>query len=166
MRQIPIRAVEGSRAWGFIEVPRAVRRSGWDRYQLVLYPPGITASQHRALSFNRQWPLWGALGALGCELAFGWIWPGAYGVLVLLIAYALGLGIGALLTAHTRRGIRRLVVAVTDIAGQVEVFGDKPLFQTSVERLDELDRGLRHERMTPAQYEAGWSEVYERLPRS
>lgn len=56
------RLLDGEESWGTLTVQP--QRFGATRYQLVVYPPGISDSQRRWVRLWRGWPLWGALSWL------------------------------------------------------------------------------------------------------
>ena len=155
--------VEGKRPWGFVESTGAVSRSGWDRHRLIVFPPGITTSERRALTFVRRWPLWGAIAFLLIEIIFGSIWPSAAATIILIALYLTGIAVGLIRTRTLRKRVRQLTVSVVVLSGGTETFGDKGLYGRSVYALADLDRRLSTGELTPTQYEAGWSTVYDGL---
>ena len=50
------RIIDGERVWGSVEAWPG--RHGLKRYRLVVFPPGITATERRRLRLSRARPLW------------------------------------------------------------------------------------------------------------
>jgi hypothetical protein len=128
-----------------------------------VFPPGITTSERRALTFVRRWPLWGAIAFLLTEIVFGSIWPSAAPTIILIALYLTGIAVGLIRTRHLRKRVRQLTVSVMVLSGGTETFGDRGLFNRSISALGELDLRLLTGELTPTQYEAGWSTVYDGL---
>ena len=163
LRQALHNVVEGSRAWGVIDVPNSMSRAGWDRYSLTVFPPGTNVAERRALTFVRRWPLWGAMFLLLLEMTIGAAWPSVPVAIALVVLYLAGVGYGLTKTSKLRRRVRRLHVAVVSLGGGIQVIGNRALFERSVEALEDLDQRMREGSLEPAQYEAGWGAVYDEL---
>jgi hypothetical protein len=155
--------VEGKRPWGAIDIPSAISRSGWDRYTLTVYPPGTNSSERRLLTFNRQWRVWGIPVVLIIGAVFGTAVPAGAAAIAIFAIYLAGIAVGLIATRKLRKRVRRLTVAAVVVGGGIQTYGSRPLFERSVETLDSLDSRLRLGYLTPAQYEAGWSAVYDSL---
>lgn len=155
--------VEGKRPWGAIDIPSAISRSGWDRYTLTVYPPGTNSSERRLLTFNRQWRVWGIPVVLIIGAVFGTAVLAGAAAIVIFAIYVAGIVVGLIATRKLRKRVRRLIVAAVIVGGGIQTYGSRALFESSVETLDSLDSRLRLGYLTPAQYEAGWSAVYEAL---
>jgi hypothetical protein len=164
VKEIVQRATEGDHPWGFVVVPNVLDlRRGWARFRLVVFPPGTSVGERRALTLSRRWPVWGALVALAAEMLFGSLWSAPVVTLVVVGLYLFGVAIGQAATRRLRRDVRSVVVAVTDLGGVQRSFGDAELYRASVAALDELDLRMREGELTPVGYEAGWAAVYTAL---
>lgn len=105
---------DGKHSWDAIEIRPGHYGAVWHR--LVVFPPGITGTEHRLLQLSRDWPGWGAVLWLILEMCLSsTLAPGAaFGVSTM--AY---LGIEAVLIGKVgalRSQVRAL--SVDTIAGQ------------------------------------------------
>ena len=58
--------LDGARPWGSIDV--LPDRFGMTRYQLVVFPPGISDDERRWIRLARTWLLWATLAWIVCEV--------------------------------------------------------------------------------------------------
>ncbi len=152
------RILEGPHEWGRYEA--STSRTGATHFRLVVYPPGTSSPERRALMRARDWPLFGALGAL--------LWLAAVGDLLHpLLATAIALAVytaGVITTrSHTRELRRRVrtVDAVRVFDGvRMTTRGDLRLLQQAASQLHRLDEDAAAGRLDRVAYESRWSEIY------
>jgi hypothetical protein len=156
-------AINGNHRWGVYEstAPLSMRRNGWGRFVLTVYPPGTNLAERRAITFHRRWPGWGGMILLLAAMIAARIEPLA--TIPLALLYATGILIGFVKTRRLRSHTRRLTVAVASMGGQPEVIGDAELLNASLRSLVELDRQLQLGRLNPVEHEVGWSRVYDAI---
>jgi hypothetical protein len=152
------RLVDGAHPWGSFDA--TVGRYGLRRYRLVIFPPGITATDRRLLRLWRGWPLGGGALALFVAMLVGG--PGTT-VLVTVAAY---LAVGAVLfvvTAGARGGVRTMsLTLLTEQLGP----DDRRSFaewDAIVSVLTRADHMLTTGAITRPQHEALWWQAYDRL---
>jgi hypothetical protein len=155
------RLVDGAYSWGSIFV--CPDRMGVTRYQLVIYPPGISETERRRLRVWRGWPAWGAL-----------LWIASYSILtepigprtalVLSTAAYLGTGVLALMRAGDVRA-RVHTMRATVMSG----YPDPPSrdacrkLQTLAATLIEADQHRQLGLISPIEYEMTWWRVYDEI---
>ncbi|MET0805564.1 MAG: DUF6611 family protein [Lacisediminihabitans sp.] len=161
-------ALEGHHPWGTLDVPNPVDlgRRGWGRYRLRVYPPGTNATERRALTFHRRWPVGGGIAALFAELIVGTLWAPTAATVAILSVYLGGIALGLLNTRGLRSRVRSITVVVTELSGERHRFGDIALYEASVRHLLELDRRMSAGEIVHVQHEAGWAVVYNSLEDS
>ena len=161
MRRRWLRLVDGAYPWGsFFVCPD---RMGVTRYQLVIYPPGISETERRRLRVWRGWPTWGAL-----------LWIASYIILTepigprtaLVISAGAYLGTGVV--AFRRAGDPRARVRTTR-ATVMSGYPD-PLSRDARRKLQALAATLieaDHRRqlglISPIEYEMTWWQVYDQI---
>ncbi len=139
-------------------------RYGLRRYGLVIFPPGISATDRRLLRLWRGWPVGGGMLALLAMMLL----PDAVaspGTTLLAVAGAY-VGVCAVLfvlTAGVRSGVRSmsLVLLAPDLGPhEAESFAE---WGVLVDLLTTADDKLIAGTIAPAQHEALWWQAYERL---
>ncbi|MET0699596.1 MAG: DUF6611 family protein [Mycobacterium sp.] len=156
-----IRILDGQREWGSVEV--SPTRYGVTRYRLVLFPPGIDHIERRLLRTWRAWPTWGALVWLAVQIGLGAFVTPATAFVVSVIAY-LGAGI-MLFTRVAELRSRVKTLNVVRMAGYTdehaaEAFATLKQVLAALCRADD-DRAAG--RLSPAEHEALWWQVYDQL---
>jgi hypothetical protein len=155
------RLVDGAYPWGSIFV--CPDRMGVTRYQLVIYPPGISETERRRLRVWRGWPTWGAL-----------LWIASYSILTepigprtaLVISTAAYLGTGVV--ASMRAGNVRARVR-TMRATVMSGYHDPPSrdacrkLRALAATLIEADQHRQLELISPIEYEMTWWRVYDQI---
>ena len=158
-------ALEGEHSWGYIDVVPA-GRTAWQLKRLTVYPPGTTVEQRRLLKFHRDWPINGAVLALFLIFALGDAWPMPLAATTVVLVYVCGVSVTSRLTHHLRMSSRRLHVTSTAGEQGCRYRGDVDLFESARAELLRLDAGRVGGELTPAQFEAGWARVFDRLAES
>jgi uncharacterized membrane protein len=163
VREVFRTAINGSHRWGVYEstAPLSMRRNGWGRFVLIVYPPGTNLAERRAITFHRRWPAWGGMILLLAAMIAARIEP--YATIPFVLLYATGILVGFVKTRRLRSHTRRLTVAVASLGGQPEVIGDAKLLNASVKSLVELDLQLQLGHLNPVEHEVGWGRVYEAI---
>lgn len=155
------RALDGDRRWGSIDV--RPDRFGVTRYQLVVFPPGISEADRRRVRVARGWPVWGALVWVVCEISLSHM-TGPWTALVASTATYLGLGLAATMMAgDARRQVRTIGVMV--MAGHHD-----PVSSALHHKLDNLacalleaDELLTRGEISPTAHELTWWRVYNQM---
>ena len=156
---------EGAKLWGTVDVSSA-GRSMWHRDRITVYPPGTTSADRRALHFERNWPIAGAiLGLLSIVMLSG-VWPPVLVIAAATVLYAAGFPLGAWLTRRLRHRIRSLSVVSMYIHGELEEYGNASLLRETAAAFAALDARRRAGDIDPVRYEAEWARIYETLPSS
>jgi len=153
--------LDGRHEWGSLDTSPA--RHGVTRYRLVLFPPGIDTVERRLLRAWRAWPAWGAvLWAVSQFIASALLTAGT-ALVVSTFAY---LSSGAILfacTAELRSRVRTLtVVRIAGFTDQrtAASFAELKSLAATLCRADaERAKGDS----SPADHEAVWWQVYDRL---
>ncbi|BBZ77505.1 hypothetical protein MANY_28420 [Mycolicibacterium anyangense] len=147
--------------WGSFTVYPA--RFGVTRYRLVVFPPGISQPQRRALRLWRGWPLWGA--ALWVVLQIGGSMIGMpetalFGGTMFVIAC------GAMtfaLAGDVRWQVRSLWATSMAGYGHHELDQRYRTLKAMAHALDLADLALDEGRISAAEHEARWWQVYDAL---
>ena len=154
-----LRLVDGAYPWGSLFV--CPDRMGVTRYQLVIYPPGISETERRRLRVWRGWPAWGALLWIASYIVLtGLIGPRT--ALVLSTAAYLGTGVVALMRAGDVRA-RVGTMRATVMSG----YPDPPSrdacrkLQALAATLIEADQHRQLGLISPIEYEMTWWRVYD-----
>lgn len=153
--------MNSARVWGsFDEFPA---RYGIARYRLVVFPPGISVSERRILRLWRAWPMWGA--AL-------WLVAQILGPLVATPAAAfiggtmLYIGMGALtfaLAGDARWQVRTMSAVRMAGIRDAETTQRYTTLRILARRLDRADLLVEEGRISPAEHEAMWWQVYDAM---
>lgn len=155
------RLLDGARTWGAVEARPG--RFGITHYRLVVYPPGLSRSEHRWLRLWRGWPMWGGLLWLACVItltASMQRWP-AIGLATAVFA---GTGVVTAVRAGDARA-RVHVLCATTMAGY-----DDPGNLTSRDRLVNLagvmivaDDRLAAGELSAVDHELIWWHIYDQV---
>ncbi|MDQ1525508.1 MAG: hypothetical protein QOG18_121 [Microbacteriaceae bacterium] len=165
VREVLHTAIDGGHQWGVYEstTPLSMRRSGWGRFLLTVYPPGTNLAERRAITFCRRWPAWGGMILLVAAMIAASVRPSVTTMVPFVLLYATGMLIGFAKTRRLRSRTRMLTVVVAGMRGRTDVIGNAELLNTSVASLVDLDLQLQLGILTPVEYEAGWSRVYDAI---
>jgi hypothetical protein len=155
------RILDGQRSWGSIDF--AASRQGLRSYRLVVFPPGISDVERRLLRLWQRWPIWGALLWLLVVIPFGGTPSASMAAVAATVVY-MGTGATLFMTlGHVRTRVRTLsVVLVAGYAksGAVATYTELKALVAVLCAADELrEQGG----ISPAQHEAVWWQVYDRL---
>jgi hypothetical protein len=156
------RLLDGAHPWGSFDA--TVGRYGLRRYRLVVFPPGISATDRRLLRLWRGWPVGGGTLAMLAMMLLGDA-VASLGTTLLVVAAAY-VGVGVVLfvrTAGVRAGVRTMSVIL--LAGdlgprEVRSFAE---WGVLVDLLTGADGKLTAGTIEPAQHEALWWQAYECL---
>ncbi len=154
-----LEALEGRYVWGYIEIG-ALGRGAWMRERLTLLPPGTDASERRALTVYRNWPVIGAIGALLLMLVFGDRLAPPIAFVAAFATYGFVTWMIARATRRRRRESIRLVAVTVAVGGGVERLGNVDTLRCTKATLADLDRRSAMREITPAQYENEWATLY------
>lgn len=151
--------LDGARAWGCVQVRPG--RFGLTYYRLVVYPPGLSISEHRLVRLARGWPLWGMLVWLLCQLWLGGQmspWP-AFGAstAVFLATGAIALGLSGSAFHRVRTLCATTMGGCDDPGPQVARQRLVALAAALLEADDRRDRG----QLTAVDHELIWWQVYD-----
>jgi len=148
-------------AWGSFTVYPA--RYGVTRYQLVVFPPGISTAERRMLQVWRAWPLWGAALWVVLQIAGSVAgMPAAALIGGTMFVIATGAMTFAL-TGEARLQVRTLWAMSMAGYGHAEVDERYSLLRAMARTLDRADMDLEEERISPAEHEARWWRVYDAI---
>ncbi|MCV7127336.1 MULTISPECIES: DUF6611 family protein [Mycolicibacterium] len=160
LRRVVRRVLDGDAQWGSLTIQPD--RFG-TRYHLVVYPPGITATERRRVRIWRGWPLWGALLWILSQMVLirhldPWsaLFASA-GLVVVTAATACAMAGPARARVHT--------LAATLLPRQYD-----PVSKALCTTMHQLARTLREADsqraqgvMSPAQFEMTWWRVYNEM---
>jgi hypothetical protein len=155
------RMLDGQHDWGSLET--SPPRNGVSRFRLVVYPPGIDGVDRRLLRIWRAWPTWGALIWLAVQIALGALLTPLTAFAVSTIAYVGGGIVLFGLIAELRTRVRTLTVV--RMAGYSDEHSKATFVElnTLVSVLWLADTERDSGRWSPAEHEAAWWQVYDRL---
>ncbi len=145
--------------WGSFTIYPA--RFGVTRYRLVVFPPGISPGQRQVLRLWRAWPLWGASLWVGLQVGgslVGMPETALIGGTMLVIAC------GAMtfaLAGDLRWRVRTLWAASMAGYGHDEMDERYRTLRAMARALDRADLALDEGRISPADHEARWWQVYD-----
>ena len=133
------------------------------RYQLVVYPPGISVGERRRIRLWRGWPLWGALLWVVSEIAVSRL-TGPWTALAISIAAYLGSGAAAFVAAGDLRP-RVWTMAAILMFGQYEPTSRATCdrLQTLAATLVEADERLDQGQISAIDHEMVWWAVYNQM---
>ncbi|HET6734813.1 DUF6611 family protein [Mycobacterium sp.] len=156
-----LRVLDGDRPWGSIDI--TPDRFGVTRYQLVVYPPGISESERRRVRVARGWPLWGALVWVVCELALTNM-TGPWAALAISTAVFACSGVAAMAMAGDARTRVRTMAALV-MAGHHDPASaaTRHKLETLASTLMEADDRRKRGQLTPAEHELTWWRVYDQM---
>lgn len=153
--------LDGENRWGFVRVQ--IDRIGVTRYQLVVYPPGISDDERRRLRIWRGSPVWGASLWVVTQI---FVSPalGARPALAVSTCLVIGLVAVARVRANETRTRVRAIGAVT-MAGHTDpaMKAARDNLVSKAMTLTQADERVDEERMSPLDHEALWWHVYEQL---
>ncbi|BBZ32046.1 DUF6611 family protein [Mycolicibacterium confluentis] len=152
--------IDSRALWGSLDV--RPDRFG-TRYLLVVYPPGITATERRRVRIWRGWPLWGTLLALVMAATLGRSLgtPTAVG-----ISIALSLSVGALVfvrAGQTRTRVRTVGGLMLATAHDPKAAQTCRRIETLAATMLQADGHLRAGDITPTEHELIWWSVYDAI---
>lgn len=150
--------------WGSFTIYPA--RFGLTRYRLVVFPPGISPVHRRMLRMWRAWPVWGA--ALWVALQIGGSVVGMPET-ALIGGTMLVIACGAMtfaLAGETRVQVRSMWAVTMAGYRHADVDQRYALLRTAARALDRADLDLQEGRISPAEHEARWWQVYDALGES
>jgi hypothetical protein len=159
-----LRALDGDRPWGSIDV--RPDRFGVTRYRLVVYPPGINASERRRVRLARGWPLWGALVWVICEV---WLNQALAPWAAVAISTAAYLGAGAVSVAMAGPSSSQVrTIGAMVMAGHRDPISvaARDRLEALAARLLEADELLTSGRISAIQHEMVWWQVYDQMAPS
>ncbi|MEN0071922.1 MAG: DUF6611 family protein [Propionicimonas sp.] len=157
------RLLDGERVWGEAEV--TVPRGGVPRYCLVVYRPGIEASDRRLLRLWHRWPLYGGTGFFATALLVAFVLPAPWPLLTAIGWFLTGFGLLGYLTADERARVRRLSLFDDgDAAGLADAAALARL-RCLGELLVAADADLASGRITQVEHALAWSTAYTELSR-
>jgi hypothetical protein len=155
------RLLDGDRPWGSLDI--RPDRFGVTRYQLVVYPPGISESERRRVRVARGWPLWGAAAWIVCEIVLSHTVAPWVAIAVSSAAYFTSGVVAVTMAGAARRRVRTLAAIV--MAGHRD-----PVSTATRDRVEALastlidaDERLATGQLSPAEHELVWWRVYDRM---
>lgn len=156
--------VDGEHAWGSFDV--ILGRTGFRRYRLIVFPPGISAGDRRLLRMWRSWPVGAALLWLLAATGLDLVSSPATTLAVSASGY-LGTGVALFaLTAGTRPRVRSMSLMLikgygypVDRNGEAARKAWEKLTGVMLAAEDMLQRGT----LSPVEFEAVWWEIYDRM---
>jgi hypothetical protein len=165
LRRAWLRLLDGDCPWGSIDI--RPDRFGVTRYQLVVYPPGISESERRRVRVARGWPMWGALVWVVGEMVLSNL-TAPWTALTVATTTCLGSGLVVFAMAGAPRTRVRTMAAMV-LAGHHD-----PISGAARDRLEalavmlaEADDRLAGGHISPIQHEMVWWRVYDQMsPRS
>jgi hypothetical protein len=155
------RLLDGQRVCGSIDVWPG--RYGFQKYRLVLFPPGITTPERRLLRLWRGWPMWGAAMWLVMEIRLAHSFSPGAATLISTSTY-LAAGAATFALAGTARShVRSLSVVVIeghDDPRSSAIYAELNALVDMLIRADQMrDRGAA----STVHHEAGWWQAYDRV---
>jgi hypothetical protein len=154
--------MDGEYRWGSIDIWPG--RHGVHRYQLVVFPPGISGGERRLLQLQRTWPMWGGvLWLLSAICLAGWPTPWA----AIGLATVVYLGTGAIVFALARRlrsRIRTLGALVIDGRSDRWSAAVYEELESLVITLRDAEAKRTEGRLSAVDHEAVCWQVYDCLP--
>lgn len=132
------------------------------RCRLVVFPPGVSGPERRMLRLWRGWPVWGAGLWVGAQAVGAWA---SMGVTAFFAGTMLYIALGAMAFAMTG-DIRWRVRTSWAITGPAPLAADDMIesydrLNALAQSLDRADRELHEGRISVAEHEARWWQVYD-----
>jgi hypothetical protein len=161
LRRVCLRLLDGERPWGSFQIQPD--RFGGIRYCLVVFPPGISASERRRVRVARGWPAWGLVAWIVCEICLSQL-TRPHIAIAISTAVCVALGVAARAVAGQPR-IQVRTMAVTVMAGLHDP-GSKATrerLRNLAETLFEADERRAMGQVTATEHEAIWWRVYDQL---
>lgn len=153
---------EGAHTWGFSEATSSLyaARTGVDARRLVVYPPGTSPAERRALVLRRRWPSWGGFLALLVALLAA---PSSAvaALIAMTVVYATGFAVAVLATRRVWSARRELRCSTVRVGEFHEEYGDAHALEQALATLLALERSRAEGRIDEVGYELGWGRVYE-----
>ncbi|HME49616.1 DUF6611 family protein [Mycobacterium sp.] len=157
------RLIDGEHAWGSFDI--RLGRSGFRRYRLTVFPPGISDRDRRLLRLWRGWPIGGVAIWLMAATCLDASSPAS--TLAVLVSAYLGTGAALFaLTAGTRPRVRSMSLTLVkgygwaaDPKREAARRAWEKLTGVMLAAEDMRKRGT----LSPVQYEAVWWEIYDRM---
>jgi hypothetical protein len=156
------RLLDGAHPWGSFDA--TVGRYGLRRYRLVIFPPGISATDRRLLRWWRGWPVGGGTLAMLAMMLLGDAVASPGTTLLVVAAAHVGIGVALFVrTAGVRAGVRTMsLILLSADLGPPEV-RSLAEWGVLVDLLTTADGKRDAGKIAPAQHEALWWQAYERL---
>jgi hypothetical protein len=152
---------DGGNVWGSVDA--SVEGQGFTRYRLVVFPPGISATERGAVRLWRAWPTWGALGwliVMICAVSVLSPWTAlATSATVYLAAGA----ITFIRAGSPRTQVRTLSAVRIDGNDDPQWTAKCVLLQSLAQTLADADELHRQGQLSVVEHEAIWWSVYDRL---
>jgi hypothetical protein len=155
------RLLDGERPWGSLDI--RPDRFGVTHYSLVVFPPGICASERRWVRVARGWTWWAALVWIVCQV---WLSQLTDPWTALVISTAIYFGLGLVVTTAAgdpRRQVRTL--GVTLMAGHRDPVSSalRDKLEDLAGALPEADESLARGEITATGHEMTWWRVYDQM---
>lgn len=162
LRRCAARLLDGDRVWGSIDIRPG--RFGIVHYRLVVFPPGLRASDRRWIRAARGWPLWGMLLWLQCE---AWLSPtllSPWTALAVSTAVpVIGGGVIVILAGEARRQVRTIVAITMAGYDEPSALADRDRLAAAAARLIDADERLARREISVVDHELIWWQVYDRI---
>ncbi|CAM5477073.1 DUF6611 family protein [Leifsonia shinshuensis] len=156
------RFLEGAHRWGWFEETSALytARTGVSARRLVVYPPGTTGAQRRAIVFRRRWPAAGGLLALLPAFVLAPA-PAVVAIGAMVVVYVAGFVVALVATRRVWPECRVIRCSTISVGEQYETYGEEQLVTASLAALLALERARQEGRIDEVGFELGWSRVYD-----
>ena len=156
------RLLEGPHDWGFFEETSTLyaARTGIRARRLVVFPPGTSAAERRALVLRRRWPTAGGIVALLAALVAAPVSSTA-ALAAMLTVYVSGCIVGVVSTRRIWRSRSELRCSSVRFAETWETYGEPLAVEESLAALLALERARDAGRIDEVGFELGWGRVYE-----
>ncbi|PXW28806.1 UNVERIFIED_CONTAM: hypothetical protein DES50_11190 [Williamsia faeni] len=158
-----IRLLDGDRSWGSTNT--WCSRHGTIRRRLVVFPPGISATERRCLRLWRGWPLWGSALWLTVELILSNQIAPVLAIIICTILVVLA-GIATFIRAgEARRGVRTQdVLVVSDGLVDLDTMLENAEITRQTQTLIDADNQLAAGQINAIEHETIWSTIYHQIP--
>ncbi|MES2171979.1 MAG: DUF6611 family protein [Actinomycetota bacterium] len=148
-----MRKLEGRRPWGYFETA-VLGRGTWMRERLVLFPPGTTAAERRALAVYRHWPVAGACLAIVLTILLGGVLSPALGFFGAFLVYGLIIWLSSNVTRQVRHESVQLATLTILANGNVLTYGNVDSMKAVRATLADLDARMDAGQLSRGAYEA------------